>query len=170
MDNFDLKKYLAEGKLLKEFIKKELEDRNEPLYAKLVPGQGDAETLEGEILRAINRIIYRWFNSGDKYYEGYGTETAGPAHSFLVNANHPLKAIMNRLFREFISDDEYEKMLNDILEAILTHIESKQGEYTKNTLGGIFKYEPEFEDEEEEYEDPYEDYGYDDEDDDYYQE
>ena len=71
MDNFDLKKYLAEGKLLKEFIKKELEDRNEPLYAKLVPGQGDAETLEGEILRAINRIIYRWFNSGDKYYERF---------------------------------------------------------------------------------------------------
>jgi uncharacterized membrane-anchored protein len=74
---------------------------------------------------------------------------------------------MNRLFREFISDDEYEKMLNDILEAILTHIESKQGEYTKNTLGGIFNYEPEFEDEEEE-----EDYDYydEEEDDDYYQE
>jgi len=171
MDNFDLRKYLAEGKLLKEFIKKELEDRNEPLYNKLVPGNGDAETLEGEMLRAINRLIYRWFNSGDKYYEGYGTETAGPAHSFLVNANHPLKAMMNRLFREFISGDEYEKMLNEVLEAILTHIESKQGEYTKNTLGGIFKYEPEFEDMEEEDEDPWEDYGYDDEgDDDYYQE
>jgi hypothetical protein len=167
MDNFDLRKYLAEGRLLKEFVGKELEDRNEPLYDKLVPGNGDAETVEGEMLRAINRLIYRYYNDGDKYYEGYGTETAGPAHSFLVNANHPLKAMMNRLFREFISDDEYEKMLNDILEAILTHIESKQGEYTKNTLGGIFNYEPEFEDEEEE-----EDYDYydEEEDDDYYQE
>ena len=165
MDNFDLRKYLAKGRLLKEFIGGELEDRNEPLYDELVPVSGDAETLEGEMLRAINKIIYRYYNDGDKYYEGYGTETAGPAHSFLINANHPLKAMMNKLFREFVSDSEYKKMLNDILKAILDHIESKQGEYTKNTLGGIFDYEPEFEDDEEDYE-----YDYDDEDDDYYQE
>ena len=31
MNNFDLRKYLAEGRLLKEFVGKELEDRNEPL-------------------------------------------------------------------------------------------------------------------------------------------
>ena len=172
MDNFDLRKYLAEGKLLKEFIKKELEDRNEPLYAKLVPSNGDAETLEGEMLRAINRIIYRWFNSGDKYYEGYGTETAGPAHSFLVNARHPQRSAMNTLFKEFVSDAEYERILNDVLDVILDHIESRQGKYTKNTLGGIFDYEPEFEDMEEEDDDDYT-YNYDDdeyEDDDYYQE
>jgi hypothetical protein len=74
---------------------------------------------------------------------------------------------MNRLFKEFISDDEYEKMVKDILDVILDHIESRQGKYTKNTLGGIFDYEPEFEDEEEE-----EDYDYydEEEDDDYYQE
>ena len=169
MDNFDLRKYLAEGKLLKEFIKKELEDRNEPLYAKLVPSNGDAETLEGEMLRAINRIIYRWFNSGDKYYEGYGTETAGPAHSFLVNARHPQRSAMNTLFKEFVSDAEYERILNDVLDVILDHIESRQGKYTKNTLGGIFDYEPEFEDMEEDDDDYTYDYD-DEEDDDYYQE
>jgi len=151
---------------INEFVSKELEARNEPLYNKLVPGQGDAETVEGEMLRAINRLIYRWYNDGDKYYEGYGTETAGPAHSFLVNARHPQREAMNQLFKEFISDDEYEKMLNDILDVILDHIESRQGKYTKNTLGGIFNYEPEFEDEE----DDYDEYDYDDEDDDYFQE
>ena len=165
MDNFDLRKYLAKGRLLKEFIGGELEDRNEPLYDELVPVSGDAETLECEMLRAINKIIYRYYNDGDKYYEGYGTETAGPAHSFLINANHPLKAMMNKLFREFVSDSEYKKMLNDILKAILDHIESKQGEYTKNTLGGMFNYESEYEDDDEDYDDYY-----DEEDDDYYQE
>ena len=155
---------------LKEFIKKELEDRNEPLYAKLVPSNGDAETLEGEMLRAINRIIYRWFNSGDKYYEGYGTETAGPAHSFLVNARHPQRSAMNTLFKEFVSDAEYERILNDVLDVILDHIESRQGKYTKNTLGGIFDYEPEFEDMEEDDDDYTYDYDDEYEDDDYYQE
>ncbi len=164
MENFDLKKYLAEGKIY-EFVGKELEDRNEPLYNELVPGQGDAETVEGEMLRAINRIIYRFYNDGDKYFQGYGTETAGPAHSFLVNANHPLKSAMVKLFDEPSGDNSYERMLKDVLDMILDHIESRQGKYTKNTLGGIFDYESEFEEEEDDYDD-YDDY---DEDDDYYQ-
>jgi hypothetical protein len=164
MDNFDLKKYLTEGKLLNEFVGKELEDRNEPLYNELVPGQGDAETVEGEMLRAINRIIYRFYNDGDKYFQGYGTETAGPAHSFLVNANHPLRSAMVRIFNEPSEDDSYERMIKDALDIILDHIESRQGKYTKNTMGGIFDFEPEFEEEDDDYDDYY------DEDDDYYQE
>jgi len=155
-------KPVKEQKTITEFVGKELEDRNEPLYDKLVPGQGDAETVEGEMLRAINRIVYRFYNDGDKYFEGYGTETAGPAHSFLVNANHPLKSAMVKLFDEPSGDNSYERMLKDVLDMILDYIESRQGKYTKNTLGGMFNYEPEFEEEEED-DDDY-DY-YDDEDD-----
>jgi hypothetical protein len=168
MKDFDLRKYLAEGKLLKEFIGGELEARNEPLFDKLVPGQGTAETLEGEMLRAVNRLVYRYYNDGDKYNEGYGTETAGPAHSFLVNAVHPLRAKMDSIMdEEFKSDGEYERMLKVVLGLVLDHIESKEGEYTKNTQGDIFDYPSEFEDmEEEEDYDDYDDYD----DDDYYQE
>jgi len=156
-------KPVKEQKTITEFVGKELEDRNEPLYDKLVPGQGDAETIEGEMLRAINRIVYRFYNDGDKYFEGYGTETAGPAHSFLVNANHPLKSAMVKLFDEPSGDNSYERMLKDVLDMILDYIESRQGKYTKNTLGGIFDYEPEFEDDEEDYDD----YDYYDDEDDY---
>ena len=156
-------KPVKEQKTITEFVGKELEDRNEPLYDKLVPGQGDAETVEGEMLRAINRIVYRFYNDGDKYFQGYGTETAGPAHSFLVNANHPLKSAMIKLFDEPSGDNSYERMLKDVLDMILDYIESRQGKYTKNTLGGMFDYEPEFEEEEED-DDDYT-YDYDDEDD-----
>jgi hypothetical protein len=146
---------------INEFVGKELEARNEPLFNKLVAGQGKSETVEGEMLRAINRIAYRYYNDGDKYFQGYGTETAGPAHSFLVNANHPLKSAMNRIFNEPISDSEYEQMIKDALDMILDYIESRQGKYTPNNVGDIFDYEPEFEDDEEDYDD----YDYDDEDD-----
>lgn len=152
MDKFDLKKYLAEGKLhkptLNEFIGGELEKRNEVLYDKLVPGSGAAGTIEGEMLRAMNRLIYRYYNDGDKYFEGYGTETAGPAHSFLVNANHPQKSAMIKLFTEPRGDSEYEQMLKDALDVILDHIESRQGNYTESNED-MFDYESEFEDEEE---------------------
>ena len=145
---------------LNEFVGKELEDRNEKFFD-LVPGQGKSDTVEGEMLRAINKIVYRWGNDGDEYMRGYGTETAGPAHSFLVNANHPLKA---KLYAMFTRGTDYETTIKAVLEEILDYIESRNGDYTKNTLGDMLDYEAEFEDEEEEEEDYYDDYDdYDDE-------
>jgi len=135
-------------------INKKLETRNENLYDKLVPGMGDAKTAEGEMLRAINRIAYRYYNDGDKYYEGYGTETAGPAHSFLVNANTSVRLAMEKIFSD---GTNYEETIEDALEHIVSYIEAKQGKYTKNTFGGIFDYEPEFEAFEEDYEYDYDD-------------
>ena len=173
-DEIDRDRIFMKGKVdedtnLNEFVGKELEDRNNPLYDKLVAGQGKSETVEGEILRAINRVAYRYYNDGDKYFEGYGTETAGPAHSFLVNANHPLKSAMSSIFDEPSGDSSYERMLKDALGIILDYIESKQGKYTPNNVGDIFDYEPEFEDNEDDYDD--DPWGYnDEEDDDYYNE
>ena len=156
MDNFDLKKYLAEGNLLKEFVGKELEDRNEPLYDELVSGSGKSDTVEGEMLRAINRIVYRYYNDGDEYHTGYGTETAGPAHSYLVNANHPLRSLVSTLFK---NGTNYEQTIKDVLDAILDHIESRRGKYTPNSED-MYDYEPEFEDDE--FDDEDYDYDYDD--------
>lgn len=162
MKDFDLRKYLAEGKLttkstLKEFVGGALESRNDALYDTLVPSSGNADTIEGEMLRAINRIVYRYYNDGDEYHTGYGTETAGPAHSFLVNANHPLRSLVSALFKK---GTNYEQTIKDVLDAILDHIESRQGKYTPNSED-MFDYEPEFEDNEFEEED-YDDYDYDD--------
>jgi|TARA_R110000765_G_scaffold123904_1_gene220941 hypothetical protein len=209
MKEFDYKKYLAEGKLLKEdnktfnydklthkqiekledlklakekkskfkktgeeagfdmrglkeFVGKELEDRNEELYH-LVPGAGKADTMEGEMLRAINRIVYRWYNDGDEYHTGYGTETAGPAHAFLVDANHPKKAALKQIFS---TGTNYEQTIKDALDLILDYIESRNGEYTPNSLGDMFDYDAHFEDDEEEEHD-YDHDDYDDEDDDW---
>lgn len=170
MSNFDLKKYLAEGKLLNEFVGGELEKRNEALYDKLIPSQGSADTVEGEILRAINRIIYRYYNDGDYYYEGYGTETAGPAHSYLVNSKSSISSNLNRIFNES-RDKEYEQMLNKALGLILDYIEKHEAEgHSEPNSEDLFDYESEFKDEEEDddWDDYHGGYGYDDEDEDEY--
>ena len=156
LSNFNalVRKAKSKGKL-NEFVGKELEDRNEPLYDKLVAGSGKSDTVEGEMLRAINRIVYRYYNDGDEYNTGYGIETAGPAHSFLVNANHPLRSLVSTLFK---NGTNYEQTIKDVLDAILDHIESRQGKYTSNSED-MFDYEPEFEfeEEEEDYDDDYDD-------------
>ena len=127
-------------------IPEALEKRNDVLFAKLVPDMGKCDTLEGETLRAINRIIYRYYNDGDYWYDGYGIETAGPAESFLrqwgaINLREELEA------SNCCEEKEYEKHLAIMLEKILDHVESRT-EYRQNYVD-MLDCEPRYEVEEE---------------------
>ena len=48
----------GKGPLFKEY---------KELYAKLVPDSGPADTIEGEVLRAASKIVYRHYNDGDEF-------------------------------------------------------------------------------------------------------
>lgn len=61
-----------------------LEERLDALFDELVPMNGKADTVAGEIVRAINRIVYRNWNDGDHLGVGYGKETCNPAGRFLA--------------------------------------------------------------------------------------
>ena len=154
--------------LMKEFVGGTLEKRNNALFDKLVPGSGNSDTIEGEMLRAINRIVYRYYNDGDKFWQGYGAETAGPAHSFLVNSREipfQLQSTLASILNKSVGtgDEGYERLIKFALEQILDYIEGKDGNYTESKED-MFDYESEYEDEEEE-----DDYYDDEEDDDYYE-
>ena len=43
-------------------------------FDKYVPINGSADTLGGEIVRAINRIVYRYYNDGDTVDRYCGNE------------------------------------------------------------------------------------------------
>ena len=140
---------------LNEFVGGALEKRNNVLYDKLVPGQGNSDFIEGEMLRAINRIIYRFYNDGDFFYKGYGAETAGPAHSFLINSREipfeiqmTLQSIFNKIMKSSYpadgSEDQiYERGIKMALEQILDYIEGKAGNYTESNED-MFNYESEY--------------------------
>ena len=148
--------------LIKEFIGGPLGKRNDVLFDKLVPGSGDSETVEGELIRAINRIIYRWFNDGDYFYQGYGIETAGGAHSFLITSKQipfDLQSTLTSIFNkaEGAPEDGYERLIKFALEKVVDHVEATpEDEYTKLDRG-MFDFEPEYEEEEEE-DDYYDEY------------
>lgn len=44
-----------------------LQDDYNRLYDELVPSQGKADTIEGEVLRASSKIVYRHYNDGDEF-------------------------------------------------------------------------------------------------------
>ena len=152
--------------LIKEFIEGPLGKRNDVLFDKLVPSSGDSETVEGELIRAINRIIYRWFNDGDYFYQGYGIETAGGAHSFLINSKQipfDLQSTLTSIFNkaEGAPEDGYERLIKFALEKVVDHVEATpEDEYTKLDRG-MFDFEPEYEEDlydEEEDDDYYDEY------------
>lgn len=138
-------------------IPKTLEKRLMDWFDVLVPSEGPAETVEGELVRSINKILYRFYNDGDFWYTGYGCETAGPAAAYLM------KCRLLNLKPELRKSDNagsprYEKALFAVAKKICDWIESKNGEYTKNT-SDMLETKPIYEDvKEEHYDEDDEDY------------
>jgi hypothetical protein len=130
-------------------VPEQLEERNDVLWNKLVPQAGPCETKEGETLRAINRIVYRYLNDGDYFYKGYGIKTAGAAHAYLMEGS-PLADTIYPILEESVKGD-YEGNLNKALAVVVDWIESKS-EYTPNEED-MFDFPPHFTEEEEEDED-----------------
>lgn len=133
--------------------KKELEARGDALMDELVPEEGPAKTIEGEMLRAMGCLLYRWKNDGDYYYMDYGIEAAGAAHAYLCGC--PIREELRPIFRkaETSCDGEYEAVLYEALEVILKYVEGRNGDYQENNED-MWHYEPQWErEEEEDYED-----------------
>lgn len=130
--------------------------RNHEMFDRLVPATGKCDTIGGEILRAVNRIGYRWWNDGDKAGEGYGRETVNPAVRFLTEAvkKHNLSDKVNPdnfedTVAEFqymvedgneIDDDEYEEFVNSLVRNALDIIVSRELDKKENDMGDMFDY------------------------------
>ena len=133
-----------------------LSQRNQEMFDRLVPARGKCETIGGEILRAVNRICYRWYNDGDKAGEGYGRETVNPAVRFLTEAvkKHNLSDKGNPdnfedTVAEFqymvgdgneIDDDEYEEFVNSLVRNALDIIVSRELDKKENDMGDMLEY------------------------------
>ena len=102
----------------------EAEKYLEEAFEQNVPQMGKSDTLYGELVRATNRIGYRFFNDGDMIGTGYGNETCNPAARF-IDKN--------------INEEEITKLLNDMwgmssedaYEALLRLFVIKMAEYLK---------------------------------------
>jgi hypothetical protein len=147
----------------RENIIKSVDDKLQAYFDKLVPTSGNSQFLEGEMIRAINRIIFRNFNDGDYFYQGYGAETVGPAMSFLVNHREIPIEVRRQIIdveREAIGslDKGYEDYIYQIAVIILNYIDSKNGEFTPSTAD-MWDYDSEYEayEEEDEEDDYYKD-------------
>ena len=124
-------------------------DKVNALFDVLVPDSGKSDTLAGEIIRAVTRIGYRWYNDGDYFYTGYGLETCGPDAAFLADiiGGDTFDLIVDAT--DNIGDEQrYDMFIEDLTHDVLDYVMDNPDifgvestydsrNYTSNTLDEI---------------------------------
>lgn len=110
------------------------QERINELFDRLVPQEGKADTVAGEIVRAIARIGYRNLNDGDHIGIGYGRETCNPAARYLAEKcdSQVAGAISNAWGID--NDDIYDRRLEEVMREVLAYLDAHpELEQEKNT-------------------------------------
>lgn len=101
-----------------------IEERINALFKELVPVSGKADTIAGEMIRAISRIGYRYYNDGDHLGIGYGRETCNPAGRYLAAKGNQEIARLVQAAWGIYDDRTYEMQLARLEEAVVAYIEA----------------------------------------------
>ena len=99
------------------------EDRINKLFKELVPETGKADSLAGELVRAMSRIAYRFYNDGDMVNIAYGKETCNPAARFLTAKGNAEVSSLTAGLWEIFSEDAYEKVMDILCGAVADYVE-----------------------------------------------
>ncbi len=94
----------------------EAQQKLEEWFDEYVPAEGTADTLGGEIVRAVERVAYRWYNDGDMIFHGYGNVTVTPAWRFIS------KFVPNIDCPEKFDDKPYTEYIEDLCEIVVDYL------------------------------------------------
>ena len=108
-------------------------ERINKLFEELVPFEGKANSLAGELVRAMSRIGYRFFNDGDLVNIGYGKETCNPAGRFLGAKGNDRIARLTADAWAVYSEEAYEKVLDILCGAVADYVEQNPDLRTQPT-------------------------------------
>ena len=99
-------------------------ERINQLFEELVPASSKAESLAGELVRAMARNGYRWYNDGDQVGIGYGRETCNPAARFLIHKGNKEVSDLAASIWGIYSEEVYEKRIDLLAGAVADYVES----------------------------------------------
>ena len=134
-------------------------DKFETLIDKYMPMRGEGETLASQIVTAVNKLVYKWYNDGDVFdnthsLEGWANDLSSYANWLYENTKDSWK-ILNKI-ADCVTESDYENLLKELADKLLDEgflAEQNQVEKTGTIYDcdGKFKYEEYSEDEEESY-------------------
>lgn len=147
-------------------------DKFEDLINKYMPDEGEGETFASQIVTAVNKLVYKWYNDGDVFdnvnsgLQGWANDLSSYANWLYKYAPGDASVILKNIYG--MGDEaDYETLLQELAdnlldENLLSTLESK----TQGSIydcDGPFEFREYYEDEDEDY---YEDDNYDEDDED----
>lgn len=110
---------------------KEAEDPIEEAFEQLVPASGKADTVAGEAVRAMMRLLYRDYNDGDRFFEGYGIETCADAVAYLTDIYEDLYSDFEDIAMRNLEEERYTNALKKISDKLLNILYANPELFTK---------------------------------------
>ena len=106
---------------LEESVSWNYYDTFKDITDKYMPNSGEGETMASQIVTAINKLVYKWYNDGDVYDNSNPAGMTGWANDLSSYANwlaqnvDGAKEILDRIFDLSYGDNgEYEDILKDL--------------------------------------------------------
>ena len=84
-----------------------------------LPARGEGDSKATQLVTAVNKLVYKWYNDGDVYdntgaLEGWENDLSSYAN-WIYKYNPSYRSLLDRVF-ECYTDDDYESLLWDISE------------------------------------------------------
>lgn len=135
-------------------------DKYEFVIDKYMPMMGEGESMASQIVTAVNKLIYKWYNDGDVFDNSYNIK--GWCNDLSSYANWLMKNVEKSgdilcKIAGCVNDDDYENLLVELADNLLD-VDFLQGMEEKEKNGSIyhcdgpFRWVEPYEDEYEEWE------------------
>ena len=135
-------------------------DKFETLIDKYMQPRGEGETKASQIVTAVNKLVYKWYNDGDVfdntgYLEGWANDLSDYANWLYQNTTEKVQTILNTIYDCF-SGSDYEDLLQELTDQLLNekYLE-EQNKFDKvgtiYNCDGKFKFVESYEDEDDYY-------------------
>ena len=97
-------------------------DKFQPVIDKYMPSYGEGESMASQIVTAVNKLIYKWYNDGDvfdntRFLTGWANDLSSYAN-WLYTYVPKSQGILEGVW-ECYNDIEYEALLADLADVLL---------------------------------------------------
>ena len=122
-------------------------DKFDGVNGRYLPVRGEGETKATQIVTAVNKLVYKWYNDGD-VYDNVNSPMVGWCNDLSSYANWLAKYagagdILEQVF-ECYGEEEYEAILWELANALLDE-ELLEGLDTEPAVGSVYECEGVFE-------------------------
>ena len=98
-------------------------DKFETLIDRYMPLRGEGETKASQIVTAVNKLVYKWYNDGDvfdntKYLEGWCNDLSSYANWLDKCTDLKASGILAKI-KDCYNDSDYEDLLKELADTML---------------------------------------------------